>query len=177
MSDSTVCDDSSGSEGFMLLPGESVVEFVGRQKEILESINPIDGLQQMLADRVVRRTWDSLRGQRATLARASEAVHSILEGAADRDAREVDRLAALVNGDLDPIRQLRAFPAGVDHLLGQWAILLDRLAQNRNLLGTEMMMSQTQWKVALATPAEIEVNRPWLDQQAIGLGTTRSGPP
>jgi hypothetical protein len=39
------------------------------------------------------------------------------------------------------------------------------------------MMSQTQWKVALATPAEIEVNRPWLDQQAIGLGTTRPGPP
>ena len=39
------------------------------------------------------------------------------------------------------------------------------------------MMSQTQWKVALATPAEIEVNRPWLDQQATGLGTARPGPP
>jgi hypothetical protein len=44
-------------------------------------------------------------------------------------------------------------------------------------LADGLMMSQTQWKVALATPAEIEVNRPWLDQQAIGLGTARPGPP
>lgn len=38
-------------------------------------------------------------------------------------------------------------------------------------------MSQTQWKVALATPAEVKANRPWLDQQATGLGTARPGPP
>ncbi len=37
------------------------------------------------------------------------------------------------------------------------------------------MMSQTQWKVALATPAEFEVNRPWLAQQATDLWRARQG--
>ena len=52
--------------------------------------------------------------------------------------------------------------------------------EESGVLATEVrvvMMSQTQWKVALATPAEIEVNRPWLDPQATGLGTARPGPP
>ena len=39
-----------------------------------------------------------------------------------------------------------------------------------------LMMSQAQWNAVSATPAEFEVNRPWLDEQAIGLGMARPGP-
>ena len=60
--------------------------------------------------------------------------------------------------------------ANVDVAKGAKTVLSQLAAQ-------DLMMSQTQWKVALATPAEIEVNRPWLDPQATGLGTARPGPP
>ena len=54
---------------------------------------------------------------------------------------------------------------------------IDATFTSNRAQGGKGMMSQTQWKVALATPAEIEVNRPWLDPQATGLGTARPGPP
>ena len=91
----------------------------------------------MLADRVVKRDWYRKRGERAIDARASDAIDEVIEGEEDRQAREVERLAPLLDEDSDALRQLRAFPAGITYLLGQFSIFAARLAGNRNLLGSQ----------------------------------------
>ena len=94
----------------------------------------------MLADRVFLREWYRLRGERATTDRIATIIDAIVDGADDRDAQEVDQLAPLVEaGDRAALRQLRAFPAGVAHLLAQWTIIQSRLAQDRMLLGTQRL--------------------------------------
>ena len=139
MAASSLLEDPSSPADSPVLRGESAADFARRAREILEAINPTDGVQQMLADRVVKRNWGSLRSQRATDARAAETIDAILDEAGDRHRREVRRLAPLVDGDPETICQLRAFPAGVDHLREEWTILQDRLSLNRNLLGTQRL--------------------------------------
>ncbi len=126
-----------------ILPGESAALFAQKEAEILAAINPTDAVQAMLADRVVMRNWYRLRGERAIGSHTTEVIEEIFEGAGDRDAREVERLAPLVDTDADAVRQLRAFPAGVTHLLGQWAILESRLAKGFALLATQRRMCFT----------------------------------
>ena len=122
----------------LLIPGESGPEFEKQKNALLEVLAPRDAVETMLADRVVIRNWYRLRGERATTGRASEIIDEIVEGADDRDAQEVDRLATLLDDD-DPsaLRQLRSFPAGVAYLLEQWSILQEHLIHNRNLLSTQ----------------------------------------
>ncbi len=124
----------------VLIPGESGAEFDQRKKELLEALGPRDAVERMLAERVVIRNWYRLRGERATVGRVSEIIEEIVAGADDRDAREVDRLATLLeqdDPDPDVVRQLRNFPAGVAYLLEQWSIIQSRLAQYLNPLSTQ----------------------------------------
>jgi hypothetical protein len=124
----------------LLIPGESGAEFDQRKKELLEALAPRDAVERMLAERVVIRNWYRLRGERATAGRVSEIIEEIVAGADDRDAREVDRLAALLeqdDPDPDVVRQLRNFPAGVAYLLEQWSIVHARLVQYLNPLSTQ----------------------------------------
>ena len=124
----------------VLIPGESGAEFDQRKKELLEVLAPRDAVERMLAERVVIRNWYRLRGERATVGRVSEIIEEIVAGADDRDAREVDRLAALLeqdDPDPDVVRQLRNFPAGVAYLREQWSIIQSRLAQYLNPLSTQ----------------------------------------
>ena len=122
----------------LVLPSESRPEFDKRKSDLLEVLKPRDAVESMLAERVVIRNWFRIRGERATTRRASEIVDEIVDGADDREAREVERLAALLEeGDPDAVRRLRAFPAGVAYLLQQWAIIKERLSRNENLLYTQ----------------------------------------
>ena len=124
----------------VLIPGESGAEFDQRKKDLLEALGPRDAVERMLAERVVIRNWYRLRGERATVGRVSEIIEEIVAGADDRDAREVDRLAALLeqdDPDPDVVRQLRNFPAGVAYLLEQWSIVHARLVQYLNPLSTQ----------------------------------------
>ena len=121
----------------LLLPGESGELLAEKEQDILEAIDPRDGVERMLADRIVTCYWYRLRGQRAIEAQARRAIDAIVEGAGDRAAREVQRWAPLINGDAEPIRQLRSFPAGVAYLRKAWSVLARRLSGKRNLLGSQ----------------------------------------
>ncbi len=122
----------------LLIPGESQSELDTLKSRLFEKIDPQDPVEEMLANRVFEREWYRRRGVRATTDRTSEAIEAIVDGVDDREAREVDRLAPLVEaGDRDALRQLRSFPAGVAYLRTQWTILQSRMAQDRNLLGTQ----------------------------------------
>ena len=127
----------------MLIAGESELEFAQTKSDILGALQPRDALEVVLAERFFSRHWFSLRGQRATASRCSETVHKIVEEADLRDAREVDRLAGLIDSDFDAVRQLRMFPAGVVYLLNRWRVLSNRLGQNRNILRTERRLCFT----------------------------------
>jgi hypothetical protein len=104
----------------ILLPWESEEELQQRRQRIIEALQPRDDVERMLAERVVKRDWYAPRGQRAANSRAADVINELVVGADDREAREVERLAPLMEeGDRDAFRQLRSFPAGVAHLLEQ----------------------------------------------------------
>ena len=124
----------------ILIPGESAAELDELRRELFETIDPQDAVEEMLAERVFLREWYRLRGERATTDRTATIIDEIVDGADDRDAQEVDRLAPLVEaGDRAALRELRAFPGGVAYLLREWTIIQSRLAQDRNLLGTQRL--------------------------------------
>ncbi len=123
-----------------MIAGESQTELDTLKSRVFETIDPQNPVEEMLSNRVFEREWFRRRGVRATEDRTSKTIEAIVDGADDRDAREVDRLAPLVEaGDRQALRQLRSFPAGVAYLRAQWTILQSRLFQDRNLLGTQRL--------------------------------------
>ena len=123
------CDD--------VLPGEAQEEFDQEKSELIAALNPADAVQERLAERAAKLAWKIKRGERAEEASAAKAIHGIVEGVAEREAREVARLAPLVESDREAVRELRTFPGGIDYLLGEWAILQARLVRGKNLLATQ----------------------------------------
>ena len=118
----------------LIVAGESQALFDETERGILEELNPTDSVSKMLADRVVVRNWYRLRGERALRGRTAELIEEIVNGAGERAAGEVRRLAPLVDSDAEAVHQLRLFPEGVAYLREQYAILLDRLATGQSLL-------------------------------------------
>ena len=123
----------------LIVPGECPVLFRETKQKLLAAINPTDPVSEMLANRVVKRHWYSLRGERALNGQAAERIDAIVDGAGERAASAVRRLAPLIDSDSEAVHQLRLFPEGVAYLRQQYTILRDRLATGRNLLHTERL--------------------------------------
>ncbi len=122
-----------------VLPGESSSEFLERRKALLDALNPGDALQELLSERAIDHAWKIKRGERAQDARATKTINNIKAAVAEREAREVARLAPLIETDLDAVRQLRTFPAGIDYLLGEWSIIHARMKKGKNPLFSQRM--------------------------------------
>ena len=133
-------------------PRESAVLFAEKECELLEALNPTDSVQRMLADRVVLRNWYRLRGERALDGQAAQRIDAIVDGAGERAASAVRRLAPLVDADDEAVHQLRTFPEGVAYLREQYAILQDRLAAGQNLVYTER---QRCFRLAAKRPEQV----------------------
>ena len=78
----------------MILPGESPEELAELREEIHDAVQPRDGVEKLLAERVVRHAWFVRRGEGVRDDRATEKIHDTVERAADDEARAVDVLAA-----------------------------------------------------------------------------------
>jgi hypothetical protein len=124
----------------LLLPGESSCEQETLRSQIFATIAPTTPVEVILATRAFEREWCRRRGVRAAQDSRCEAIEAIFDDADDREAREVERLAPLLEaGDRDALRRLRTFPAGVAYLTSEWSILQSRIAQDRMLLGTQRL--------------------------------------
>jgi hypothetical protein len=121
-----------------LLPGESETDRETLESQIFVTVDPKSPVERILANRLIEREWYRRRGVRATEDKACKTMEAIVLESDDRAAREVERLAPLVDaGNRDALRQLRSFPAGVAYLRDQWTNIHSRLAKDRNLLGTQ----------------------------------------
>ena len=115
-------------------PASRAPNCLERRKELLDAIKPADAVQELMAERAIDHAWKIKRGERAQDARATKTINNIKAAVAEREAREVARLAPLIETDLDAVRQLRTFPAGIDYLLGEWSIIHARMKKGKNPL-------------------------------------------
>ena len=87
--------------------------------------------------RAAKHAWKIQRGERVEEANATKAIYVLLEGIGEREAKEVDRLAPLIDTDHAAVRQLRTFLGGIDYLWQEWSILKARLSRGKHLLYSE----------------------------------------
>ena len=103
--------------------------------------------------RAAKHAWKIQRGERVEEANATKAIYALLEGIGEREAKEVDRLAPLIDKDGAAVRQLRTFLGGIDYLLQAWSIFDARLSLRRNLLFSQRQrcfrLLGTSWRSVL----------------------------
>ncbi len=121
----------------MILPGESPEELAELREEIHDAVQPRDGVEKLLAERVVRHAWFVRRGEGVRDDRATEKIYDTVERAADDEARAVEVLAARLEEGPEALRQLRTFPSGVAYLQDQWSIIQESLSQRLPLLASQ----------------------------------------
>jgi hypothetical protein len=120
-----------------VLPGEDRTLYEQRRRNAIRDLGPRNDTETALVERHVRLEWRGLRGEAAEDAKAARRIHEVIEGADQREAAEAERLARDLEKCPENLRQLLRIPAGVRLMLGEWAILRDRLARYKTLLGTQ----------------------------------------
>jgi len=119
-----------------LLPGECPIERQALVDDITAAAKPVDGLQRLLNERIIKTAWRVRRGERAQGARAKKSVNALVEGGASEAARRADALGATLDDNVHAYHELLTFPAGVTYLLDQWSIILESLSQSLPLLAS-----------------------------------------
>ena len=126
----------------LLIAGESQTERDTLKSQLFATIDPQSPVERILVNRVFEREWYRRRGIRATEDRTSKTMEAIVQGADDQPTTQ--EIVIGWPGRCGP-RSRHAAPAtstrflpGVGLLLQeQWTIIQSRMAQDRNLLGTQ----------------------------------------
>jgi hypothetical protein len=121
----------------ILLPGESQADYDALKDAVTAVLAPCDAVEELLRDHAVDTAWYTRRGKNAANSRGTTIIRDLVNGAADAEAKEAERLAPLLDEDRDALRQLRRFPTGVALLREQWSNLYDLVSGGVNLLATQ----------------------------------------
>jgi hypothetical protein len=120
-----------------VLPGEDGALYEQRRRNAIRDLGPGNDTERVLVERHVRLEWRGQRGEAAEEAGAALKIHEVIDGAEQRAAAEVARLAANLDRCTENQRLLLRMPAGVRWMIQQWSIFGDRLVTYVSLLGTQ----------------------------------------